>query len=239
MSKQQNNCGMSVITISGQYGSGSDDIAAHLARRLHWQISNAEIITRVAAEVGLSETEAIVHDEHAFGALDRFLLFMTHSAPEVCFNSSIANPQIILGQEKLCHEVQQQVIGEIARTGQAVIVGRGAQVLLAGQRNVLHVRVVAPFTQRVQYVRRESYMKESAARTLVRKMDRKQAYFYQSCYHRDVDDPALYDLVINSSTLDLERQVDLICLALEHKALQLQQVIAVPVERMPELASSF
>jgi cytidylate kinase len=40
-------------------------------------------------------------------------------------------------------------------------------------------------------------------------------------YQRSVDDPLLYDLVVNTGILDLDSAVDLICLALQRKAQRL------------------
>ena len=50
----------------------------------------------------------------------------------------------------------------------------------------------------------------------------------QNQFHRKPDDPALYDLVVNTAVLDLDRIVDLVCLALEDKASRL----SVPVEEL-------
>jgi len=46
--------------------------------------------------------------------------------------------------------------------------------------------------------------------------------YLQAKYHRQVDDPLLYDLVINTGVLDLESAVELISLALERKARMLR-----------------
>ncbi|BCL84211.1 cytidylate kinase [Ktedonobacteria bacterium brp13] len=230
MNKDQGNHEMSIVTIAGQYGSMSDSIADHLARRLDWRLSNHDITTRVADKIGISEEEAVMHDEHAYGFFDRFLFHMAYNYPAVYAHDQLENPQIAIEQEKLCHEVQQLVIGEVAREGHVVIVGRGSQVLLADQQRVLHVRIVAPFAQRVQVTMQEACIDETRACRLVRRMDQRQSYFYRSRYKYDVNDPALYDLVLNTSVCDLDRQVDLICLALEHKALPSPALASTPAQ---------
>jgi cytidylate kinase len=102
-----------------------------------------------------------------------------------------------------------------------VIVGRAGQVLLAQRRDVLHVRVVAPLKQRITYVARREGLDEASAQVRVQLKDRDRARYLQMQYQRSVDDPLLYDLVVNTGILDLDSAVDLICLALQRKAQRL------------------
>jgi cytidylate kinase len=102
-----------------------------------------------------------------------------------------------------------------------VIVGRGGQVLLAGKRDVLHIRVVAPLELRVAYVAHREGLSLEAARLRVQAKDRARTRYMQTQYHCQHEDPHLYDLVIDTAVLDLDSAVDLICLALERKASRL------------------
>jgi CMP/dCMP kinase len=124
-------------------------------------------------------------------------------------------------QEQLYHQALRRVVETAANTGNAVIVGRAGQVLLAKRRDVLHVRIVAPFEQRLHYVMQREGLDEADARARIQQKDRDRSRHLQSQYHRDVNDPLLYDLVLNSGVLDLESLVDLIILAFERKARRL------------------
>ena len=221
--KQENTPGtprMSAITISRQYGSGGGEIAARLAHRLQWQLIDHEIVARVARDMGITEEEAEVHDEHVEGFISRVLGSMQLAAPELLASVPIV-PVTPGTQERLYHEALRRVVETAANTGNSVIVGRGGQALLAKRRDVLHVRVVAPFEQRVGYVMRREVLNEASARARIQQKDRDRSYYLQTQHHRNVDDPTLYDLVVNSSVIDLESLIDLICLALERKARRL------------------
>lgn len=211
---------INAITISQQYGSGGNKIAAKLASRLRWQLADHEIITQIAHQLGITEEEAAIYDEHTHSFVDQVLLSMLFSTAEAvqAWASQFAMPISIKKQECLYHETLRQVIDMIVCTGNTVIVGRGVQALLANQPNLLHIRVVAPFAQRVSSVMQPGRLDEAHARACIQQKDRCQAHYLQSQYHRNVNDPLLYDLVVNSGFLDLESQVDLICLALERKA---------------------
>lgn len=213
---QQNIPEMRAITISRQYGSGGGEVAALLAQRLGWQLIDHEIVAQVAHALGITEEEADVHDERVEGFITRALGALQAAALVV---PAAAVP--VEQAEAVYNEALRKVVETAASTGHVVIVGRTGQALLAGHRDVLHVRIVAPLQQRVIYVSQREGLDEAEARSRIQVKDRDRARYLQSRFGRSVDDPMLYDLVINTAVLDLESAVDLIILALERKARKL------------------
>ena len=204
---------MRAVTISREYGSGGGEIAARLARRLDWQLVDHQIVAEAAHNLGVHEAVVAAHDEKAGGILSRVFQ---------C-------PYPIPAEEaQAYYEALRRVVLEAANTGHAVIVGRGGQVLLADQRDVLHVRVVAPLEQRVAYAVAREGLDTGAARKRVQEKDQARIRYTQTQFHCRPDDAHLYDLVFNTAILDLDHIVDEICLALEHKANRL----SVPVEEL-------
>lgn len=236
---QQAIAAMQAVTISRQYGSGGGEIAVRLARKLGWQLIDHAIIEQTARELGVYETDVSRYDEeHVEGTLSRILNGIRNltagafvpsasgalSAPPTAF----AEERRAVVNERAYQETMQQVVMAAAKTGHVVIVGRGGQFLMADRRDVLHVRIVAPLDLRVAYVARREEPKRDAALTRVQEKDRARDRNMQNQFHRKPDDPGLYDLVINTAVLDLDRIVDLICLALEDKASRL----SVPAEEL-------
>jgi cytidylate kinase len=213
---QKNTSEMSAITISRQYGSGGGEVAARLAQRLGWQLIDHEIVARVARSLGITEEEAEVHDERVEGFIERALNALTAAAP-------LVPPPIPLPRhaEALYNNALRKVVETAANAGHVVIVGRTGQALLLDRRDVLHARVVAPLKQRVAYVAGREGLDEAAAQARIRLKDRDRERYLQSQFGRNVDDPLLYDLVVNTRVLDLDSAVDLISLALERKARKL------------------
>jgi cytidylate kinase len=229
---QQAIAAMQAVTISRQYGSGGGEIAVRLARKLGWQLIDHGVIEQAARELGVYETDISRHDEeYVEGTLSRIVYGIRNltagafipsvsgalSPPATPFAASRPSPP----NERAYHETMQQVVRAAAKTGHVVIVGRGGQFLMADRRDVLHLRVVAPLELRVAYVARREEPNRDAARTRVQEKDRARDRNMQAQFHRKPDDPDLYDLVINTAVLDLDRIVDLICLALEDKASRL------------------
>lgn len=207
---------MRVITVSRQYGSGGGEVAARLARKLQWQLVDHEIVAQVAHQLGISEEEARVYDEHAEGFIARAL-----SALQIAMPVLPPSPTSPAQYELIYNEAVRKVVETAANMGQVVIVGRTGQVILANRRDALHVRIVAPLQQRVSYVARREGLDEAAAQARVQFKDRDRTRYIQTQYGLDVNDPMLYDLVINTGVLDLDSAVDLALLALERKGRRL------------------
>jgi hypothetical protein len=91
----------------------------------------------------------------------------------------------------------------VAARGDAVIVGRGAGHLLPVE-STLHVRVVAPFEDRVGYLAQTLRMTREEAADEVRQRDDRRAKFLTRTVFRDPADLAWYDLVVNSTRLGVE-----------------------------------
>lgn len=76
---------MSVITISRQYGSGGDEIAARVCEILDYRYFDQRLMSQVAVKAGLSEDEAIDFSEAEYKSqsfLGNLLDLLTRPAGE-------------------------------------------------------------------------------------------------------------------------------------------------------------
>lgn len=208
---------MCAITISREYGSGGGEIARRLAQKLGWRLIDHEVLLGVAQELDVSLAEVEIFDEHVGNLMTRFLNSMQTVDPGS--PSVLPQPQQMNAHDyrEALHKVTQAAIAE----GHVVIVGRGSQILLAKKRDTLHIRVVAPFELRVRYVMSREGLNPSQAKERIQFKDRGRARYLQAEHHIQPDNPHLYDLVINTSIIDLDGAVELICLALQQKARKL------------------
>jgi len=205
---------MRAVTISREYGSGGGEIATRLAKRLGWQLIDHALVERTALEMGTSLEEAEAHDEYTQGIVSRALNSVLYLYPAYMVS---APPAAFLSDEDYCRTVDRIVRAAAAR-GHVVIVGRASQVILAEWRDVLCVRVIAPFEKRVAYVMQREGIDRHTAESRIHTKDHERASYLEREYHHHPDDAHLYDLVLNTSLLDLESAVDIICFTLEQKA---------------------
>jgi CMP/dCMP kinase len=133
----------------------------------------------------------------------------------------------VLPEDQIDQNRVQETLGRVVESapasGHAVIVGRASQAILAGRRDVLHVRIVTPLQERIAYVTLRENLDATGARERIQLKDGDRSRYFQTVYHRDATAPLLYDLGINTGVLSLDRAVDLIGLTLEDKAQTLSQ----------------
>ncbi len=185
---------MAVITISRQYGSLGNIMANALGQRLGYRVVMRELINQAASAAGAPEVALAVIDELG-------LLGLSPSAEDY---------------QAYIHAVKA-VMQVLADEGNAIIVGRGGQVVLAGRPDVLHVRTVAPVELRVARIAERHHISLAAAHAQISASDRQRRLFLKRFYNIDGNDPQLYDLVINTARMSAENACDLICTALQQE----------------------
>lgn len=186
---------MAVITISRQLGSLGCDIADAVIQRLGYRKAWRGLINQAARRARTPEMALEMLDE--LGLLD------------------IKPP---LSAEKDYLDAVRELIEELARDDNVVIVGRGGQAVLQGWPNTLHVRIIAPLDVRVKRLARQQDIPEKAALAQIRTSDRRRKQFVEHAYHINWSDPTLYDLILNTGSLEVPRAAGLICLAVTSMA---------------------
>ena len=92
-----------------------------------------------------------------------------------------------------------QVIGDLAQAGNAVIMGRGGNVILSAFPNVLRIQIVAHYLVRVERLMEREGLNRASAKLRVTDSDQMRAEFMRRYFGVDWLDPSLYDVVFNSS----------------------------------------
>lgn len=189
------------ITISTQLGAGGAELAEGLGARLGWQVFDKQILQEIAKSTNTKEKVLSRLDGHAFGA----------------FADSLANLLVPgnLGHSAYVLEMMR-VVWAIARQGDAIMLGRGANWLLDPRYGV-RVRAIAPLEKRVEWLTRTQAMSATDAIHRVEEDNADRARFTRQIYKQDIDNPLGYDLVINLGTLDLASAVELVAAALASK----------------------
>ncbi|HSV94163.1 MAG TPA: cytidylate kinase family protein [Desulfobacterales bacterium] len=170
---------MPLITITHTFGSEGLEVARRVAEALGCELFDDSRLKRLVQEKGISAEEFNRLDERTPGYWASFF----RSRPQIFVN------------------ILESAIYEAAHKGEGVIVGHGSQVLLRNFDCAFHVRLFAPETRRVDRLVSEKGLSRDAALRLVRAQDREQANFFKFAFQMDLDDPALYDLVVNTHKL--------------------------------------
>src|SRR5881628_2008292 len=197
-----------VITITRQYASGGSDIARLVAVGLDWTVIDNEFVDQVAQRAGLSAAEVAQKEERAPGLLERLARTLAVASPEM-FITTAGVPRVE-DDEATIVKLTERVIAEAAAHGRVVLVGRGAQALLAQRPDALHVYVVASKPWRMKLAVERLGVDPAAAERVVDDTDRQRDQYVKTHYGRHRHDVVNYDLVVNAERLGIEGAAQLI-----------------------------
>ena len=191
-----------VITITRQYGSGGSDIAQLVARGLGWTVIDNQFVDEVARLAGLPTDEVAQREERAPGLLERLARTLAVASPEL-FITTAAVPRVEEDEATIV-QLTERIIREAAGHGRVVLVGRGAQALLAQRPDALHVYVVASKPWRMKLAVERLGVEPGRAEQVVDDTDRRRDQYVKTYYGRHRQDPTIYDLVVNAERLGFE-----------------------------------
>ena len=208
---------MAVITISGEFGSGSLDIAHQVAKTLGYEFVDKRTFDAIFRQYGLTKFDDL-------------------------YNSAPGFLDLLNADNLLLVSMANEILEAAAKRGNVVIFGRAGFAVLADYADVLHVHIQAPFGERVQRVMaREGLTDLQAAEERVREEDGVRRTYVQRFYNKQWDDPSNFDLVLDmgslSSNMAVQRIVEA-AKALEQKGTETDAVTTATIAVDPVLADA-
>ena len=180
--------GKNVIAIGRQFGSGGHDIGKILAEKLGYDFYDAEIIQMTAGTTGYT-LEFIKKNEE----------IMTNSLIYDLVNQMYLNAdmQDEAPKDKI-FEAECQVVRDLAKKGNCVIVGRCADYVLRNSENCLKVFFSAPLMSRIRRVAQRQNISEGEAKATVQKNEKLRADNYRYYTRRMWGAAGNFDLSLNT-----------------------------------------
>ena len=196
---------MAIVTVSRQYGSGGSEVAERVAAALGWTLYDNAVVDSVAARLNMTAAEVSAREERLPTLVERVASAMALGAPEATLAGVGAKPS----EERLV-EMTTLVMQEAVQAGPAVLVGRGAQCMLATRSDALHVYCYAPAEALVEYAVAHLGISRADAPRKVAEMNRQREEYVKRHWKREWRDLGNYDLCVNTARLGVERSAELV-----------------------------
>jgi cytidylate kinase len=187
------------LAVSRSAGSGGADMARRVGGRLGWSVMDRELVENLAERLELPPNLLQLMDETRSNWFSDTLL-------------NLMNSRLVLQDSYVA--MLGRVMALAAYDGRVVFVGRGASLMLPRSCG-LSVRVIASRDFCVRQLAARHGLDERAAARQVDELDSSRNDFIHRHFHRDANDPALYDLVIDTSVFGIEGAAEIVCRALE------------------------
>lgn len=184
-----------IITISREFGSGGREIGKRLADELNYAYYDSEIISAIAKETGLEEE--YINNISERGIYPYAFQFAKSFSMYTPFQSN--QTDILVAQQK--------ILKEIAKKGNCVIVGRGANVILK-EYNPMNIFVYANMESKINRCREKAKKDENLSdKELINKIkqiDKNRADFHKIISNIEWGKKENYHLCINTSNIEIK-----------------------------------
>ena len=180
-----------------------------MVERLNWTLIDNEFVDQVARLAGLPRDEVARREERAPSLLERLARTLAVASPEM-FVSTGEHPVPVDTEEAEIVKLTERVIAEAAADGRVVLVGRGAQAVLAQRANALHVYVVASKPFRKQVAVERLGVDPATADKVIEETDTHRDDYVKTHYGRNRQDLTQYDLVLNAERLGFDGAADVV-----------------------------
>jgi cytidylate kinase len=198
---------MALVTVSRQYGSGGSEVAERVARALGWKLYDNAVVEEVAQRLRMTPAEVSAREERVPSLVERMAYAMTLGAPEMM---PVIGDIVTQPSEERMVMVTRHVIEDAVRAGPAVLVGRGAQCMLASRTDALHVYCYAPFDELVRYAIEVLDVPFPEAAKKVTAMNHHRDEWVRHYFKRNWRDFANYDLCVNTARLGIDGSAELV-----------------------------
>ena len=182
-----------IVTLEREFGSGGGGIAAELARRLGWKLWDQQLTCEIAKRAEVTEAAVALCDERVDGRLYRLAKTFWRGSYER--SMSFANSRAFDTDRMIA--MMEEIAGNIAEEGNAVIVGRGAPYFLRDREDTFRVFTYAPYDEKIRRVLAMG-RKRDEAEDLVNNVDKERIAYIKHYFNADWPTRSLYHLMINT-----------------------------------------
>ena len=192
---------MPIITVSRMYGSGGSEVAERVAAALGWTLLDNALVDAVAVQLGASRAEVAAHEERVPSLAARLADALTLGSAELLTQVADTTPAFTEGR---LLDVTLRVISEAATQGPVVVVGRGAQAMLAERADAVHVFCCATRAALVARAGARLGVDEKRAARTVDETNRHREQYVRRHWDRAWSAPENYHLCVNTELLGVD-----------------------------------
>ncbi|WP_170180356.1 AAA family ATPase [Desulfoglaeba alkanexedens] len=197
---------MAVITITRDFATGGRELGRLLAEKLGYQYVDKELLQKIAEDLHVTESNVKSFEKsREFWMSNLFAkLFSTD------YIERITRRDRAVVEEEDYRKSLQNLIQQIARQDNVVIIGRAAHYFLKDFEKCYRFRLIAPMKFRVEYAVNRLQMDQETAEEYVKRRDRNHAWFIKTVTGKEGYDPLLFHMTLNTGLIPIAKAAELI-----------------------------
>ena len=192
-----------IITVGRQFGSGGREIAEELSKTLNIPFYDRELLRLAAKDSGVDPSVFEDVDENLANSL-------LYALSVGAYMGNMFGQKTELPVNDKLYLAQHKIIKNIADQGPCVIVGRCADYILKDYDNCFKVFFYADMEHRVERAIRTHNLERSKAKSVINKMDKSRANYYNYYSSQKWGAMQNYDISINTGTIPKDKIIKII-----------------------------
>jgi cytidylate kinase len=186
-----------MIAVEREFGSGGGGIACELARRLGWKLWDQSLTTEIAKRAQVAESAVALCDERVDSRLYRLAKTFWRGSYER--RIPLADARTFDTDRMIA--MMEEITGNIAAEGNAVIVGRGSPYFLREREDAFCVFTYAPHDEKIRRLLAMGKSREEAEE-LVENVDKERIAYIKHYFNADWPTRSFYHMMINTAVGD-------------------------------------
>lgn len=192
---------MAVITISRQFGAGGRTLGQMVAEELNFKFLDDAVIQELSKRIRVTKESVTEMEDIAGGLFSKIVSAMLSRG----YMERLAGEGSGYIDEVIYVEKLKEIITDLSRQDNVVLLGRGSQFILAEHENTFHFLLVADKEQRIKFMQRRYNLSDSKAYQEVLGGEKRRKNVYAKLGCTNYNDPLNYHMVLNMSRLTLEQ----------------------------------
>ena len=185
---------VAVVTVTGEYGTGSEQVVSELARKTGYDHIGEELLKEIADQLHLTESEVEVFRKASHSRLIRLMDRYTCSLVQKVVDRTHG-----CLDDRDFHDTATALVEKLYTAGNVVIHDWGAQCILKGRPETVHVFLQQDRDAKIEAAMQQLHIDFQAARSIVDDEERNSEQYIRQFFKADWKDPRLYDLIIDRS----------------------------------------
>jgi cytidylate kinase len=178
------------IAIARDFGCREEAIIPQLEGALGWRVYGKDLINHISEREELNRNFLETLDEKKQTQMDNWVNYLITSG-------AILQKDYVLRITRLMEA--------IVRNENAILLGRGANIILKEKKEGLRIKLMAPFDERVKNIMEVRELTAIAAQQLIRKMDIERNEFINAYFKVDSSAASEFDIAFNTSTINTDQ----------------------------------
>jgi len=200
---------VAIITISRGAFSGGKEFADCIARGMGYRLVSWEMLVAASTQYGIPQKEL----EHALadkpGMLERIGVETIHYLAYI--------------QSALYKEIQYDGV---------VYYGYAGHILLRKVPHIFRVRIIANMESRIKLAMTRTNLRRKEAINYIKQRDNERAEWTKHFYNMDLNDPNLYDLIINFNQISPNSASKIVCSIAKKPVFQYNEQVRYTMENL-------